>query len=197
MIWCELKIKAQVQVQAWTLIWTFFKAHAKTWSYLRTQDQVWPATQLCFVYKYGIWQDNWETKSITSSRTPLISWVVLERIKYKKYGRLLWSYLLMLRLWLSSPVYFVLYFIAQLMRRGCSLLKPFLANNSERKLNSEVHCHHQHIKKKHWGWWKATIGERGPSNEFYVHEKSFMCIVVSYTIPKRHIKRMIFQHCCG
>ena len=50
MIWCELKIKAQVQVQAWTLIWTFFKAHAKTWSYLRTQDQVWPAIQLCLKY---------------------------------------------------------------------------------------------------------------------------------------------------
>ena len=48
MIWCELKIKAQVQVQAWTLIWTFFKAHAKIWSDLRTQDQLWSAIQLCF-----------------------------------------------------------------------------------------------------------------------------------------------------
>ena len=26
-IWCDLKIKAKVQVQAWTLIWTFFSDH--------------------------------------------------------------------------------------------------------------------------------------------------------------------------
>ena len=67
-IWCELKIKAQVQVQAWTLIWTFFKAHAKIWSDLRTQDQLWSAIQLCSAGTlfhsfqwFFVWWALWET----------------------------------------------------------------------------------------------------------------------------------------
>ena len=47
-IWCDLKIKAKVQVQAWTLIWTFFSDHRNEliliWTLWTIYNSVWRPT---------------------------------------------------------------------------------------------------------------------------------------------------------
>ena len=47
--WSDVSLRSKLKFKFRHELWSehFFKAHAKTWSYLRTQDQVWPAIQLC------------------------------------------------------------------------------------------------------------------------------------------------------
>ena len=50
-IWCDLKIKAKVQVQAWTLIWTFFSDHRNELILIWT---LWTIYNSVYIYSFHI-----------------------------------------------------------------------------------------------------------------------------------------------